>query len=461
MKLRARVAPSRSAKVAPSIPSINPRGVAAPTHRIKRRCKPGDIEFQVRSCEIEPGRWVAEPWWTCREGSIPCDALPLHRDFSKRFESRSEAFEDAMDRGLRMIRGQSHRDSDAAEWKEKVEGLAEWVADAIHKSRAADETLPLRGLTVMDLFAGGHGGFSMGLASLGASIELACEIDPEARRVFERNVRPKRMHGDICTLDCREEKVDIVAMGLLCQAFSPAGKGLGFADPALAAAYRHSMRVLGEVDAKVVIVECARRFMLLDGGKHADEFIETMLAAGYRVQHRALNAKGFGVPQDRERSILICSRVGLPVDDILGIVFPEENAPALCVEDIMEPGVPATIANAAIFKAKAEPTGRVGDMVRVGDIDGKTSQGYRVYSTKGIGPALMASSGGKARFTGGFKVRGGARPLTAREAARMQGMPEWARQHDVQRHAMRHAGNAVATPLARELGRALAALLTA
>ena len=39
----------------------------------------------------------------------------------------------------------------------------------------------------MDLFAGGHGGLSMSLAALGAKIVLACEIDPEARRVFVRN----------------------------------------------------------------------------------------------------------------------------------------------------------------------------------------------------------------------------------------------------------------------------------
>lgn len=56
-------------------------------------------------------------------------------------------------------------------------------------------------------------------------------------------------------------------------------------------------------------------------------------------------------------------------------------------------------------------------------------------------------------------MRGGARSLTAIEAGRMQGMPEWASRHAVAQLAMRHAGNAIAVPLARELGRRLGAIV--
>ncbi len=269
---------SRRASRASAVPSATPetpaspfnaRGVVeAPSFVLERPASQGEIEFRVRAHQAQPGRWIAEPAWACRTGQIPMDDRPLHRG-SKSFNTRSEAVEDAMNRGLRMVREQRHRDSGKVAWLAKVESLRAWLADAIHQVRADDETLPLRGVTVVDLFAGGHGGFSMGLASLGATIELACEIDSEARSVFEQNVRPRRMHGDICTLDLSKTKVDVVTMGLLCQAFSAAGKGLGFADPVLANAYRHSMRVLSEVDAKVVVIECARQFVTLDGGKHA------------------------------------------------------------------------------------------------------------------------------------------------------------------------------------------------
>lgn len=184
--------------------------------------------------------------------------------------------------------------------------------------------------------------------------------------------------------------------------------------------------------------------------------MERLLASGYRVQHRALNAAGFGVPQDRERSILICSRVELAVDELLGVLFPEEAAPTACVEDVFEPGLPATIPDTDIHRPSPEPVARVPGLHKVGSIDGKSSQGYRVYSPKGLGPALTASGGGRARFTGAFRVKAGARTLSPREAARMQGMPEWACQHAVHRHAMRHAGNAIAVPLARALACSLA-----
>lgn len=446
-----------------AVPSpFNPRGVVAqPTFTLARKFTPATlqnephgIEFTVRAHAVEEGQWIAEPSWACRADGLPMDVSPLHSG-SKRFESRSEAVEAAMDRGLRMVRSQKHRTSNSVDWAAKVESLREWMATAIAKVRDKDETLPLRGMTVIDLFAGGHGGFSMGLMSLGAKVELACEIDPEAMAVYRKNVRPVRTHGDICTLDCSKTKVDFVTVGLLCQAFSPAGNGLGFADPVLANAYKHAMRVLGEVDAKVVIVECARRFLTLDSGKHCHEFITAMNAAGYRVQARAMNAAGFGVPQDRERSILICTRIGVDVDPLMGYLFPEESEPTTCVGDIMEPGLPATLMDDEITLQQPEPAARVGKMHRVGILRGKSSQGYRVYSPKGVGISLMAGSGGAAQFTGAYKVKGGARPLTPREAARMQGMPEWAVQHGNRRHALRHAGNAIALPLARELGRQL------
>ena len=434
---------------------FNARGVISkPSFKLARKTGEDDIKLRISSHEVEPGSWIAEPSWVCRSASMPLDMTPLHRG-SQRFKTKSEAVENAMDRAVVMVCRQSHRQSKKADWTAKIEGLRSWMADAMVKVREGDESLPLRGKTVIDIFSGGNGGFSIGLASLGATIELACEIDPNARSVYARNVRPKAMHDDICTLSLKGRKVDIVTMGLLCQAFSPAGKGLGFADPKLAAAYKASMRVLEEVDAKVVIIECSSKFLNLHGGKHSDELIGRMLASGYRAQHRALNSKGFGVPQDRERSVLVFTRVELPVDTAMGFLFPEEAAPTMCVEDIMESDVPVTISESQLTLHSTEPSERVGAPVRLGDIDGKKHQGYRCYSVKGIGIALTASSGGKGRFSGAYRVEGGARALSPREACRLQGQPEWASHHGTHTHAMRHSGNAIATPLARELGRKL------
>ncbi|MCY4754673.1 DNA cytosine methyltransferase [Pelomonas aquatica] len=168
---------------------------------------------------------------------------------------------------------------------------------------------------------------------------------------------------------------------------SVAGKGLGFADPKLAKAYQHAMRVLGEVDAKVIIIECARQFLTMDGGKYPDELIDQMMQAGYGVQHRALNAAGFGVAQSRERSILVCTRVGLDLDPIVGYLFPEEQESTACVADIMDADLPATIPEADITPHTTKRAPRKGQRVKVGHIDGLNCQGYRVYCPNSAGRA--------------------------------------------------------------------------
>lgn len=438
---------------------FNKRGViTSPMFTLRRPTTAGvDIEFTVRGHRVENDLWIAQPTWVCRSGSIPLDGIPLHEG-SRGFRSRSEAVADAMSRGLRMARKQKHRNLGTQRWNRALASLAAWMAEAMEAVRAEDETLPLRGLVGIDLLSGGQGALSEAMVSQGIRIDLACEIDPPAREAYLQNFRPRVMHDDICTLDARRLNADIVTMGLMCQAFSVAGNGLGFDDPALALAYMHAIRVLCEIRAKVLIIECARQFMTLDGGKHSDELIERLMLAGYRVQHRALNAAGFGAPQSRERSFLVGTRIGLDVDDIVGVLFPEEQEPSACVEDILDDGVP-TISDADIVSHGDEPVSRVGKLALVGRVGGRNSQGYRVYSTRGLGATLTASGGGRAPCTGAYRVPGGARALTPREAYRMQGMPEWSEHHPNERQALRHAGNAVAVPVARELIRSLGSIL--
>jgi len=320
-------------------------------------------------------------------------------------------------------------------------------------------------VSVIDLCAGGLGGFGVGLTSLGAEVLIACEIDPEARSIYLKNVKPAKMHADLCTLDGTKLTCDILTLGLLCQAFSKAGKRKGFADPVLAEVYKHTKRLLREIQARVVIIECARQFLTQEEGKDAAEVRELLMKSGYRVQHRTLNAAGFGVAQSRERSFIVGIRLDITTDEILGYVFPEEQEPTAAVEDILESGVAHTIDQNQIVLHGTALTERCTTLAEVGLLKTVKSQkvrdcqGYRVYDPKGLGPALIASGGGRARCTGAYLVNGDARGLTTREAYRMQGMPEWAAHHAVTSHALKHAGNAVAVPVARELGRQLGAIL--
>lgn len=418
----------------------------------------GDIKLTVRAHCLGEHQWIAEATWGSDAGHLPFDGRYPNR-WTKVFQTRSEAVEDALDRALRRVKAQLGELAKAEAWRGKIDAAAVWVAEAGADVRKHDETLPLHGRTVVDLCAGGLGGFGMGLTSLGADVLLACEIDAGARDVYLQNVKPRRLHDDLCTLDGSKIVCDILTLGLLCQAFSVAGKQRGFMDQALAKVYEHTKRLLREIKAKVVIVECAREFLTQDGGKDAEEVRDLLMRAGYRVQHRTLNAAGFGVAQSRERSFIVGTRLGLAVDDVLGYAFPVEQAPTAVVADILEPGIAHSIDASRIVMERAAPEGRSTKRERVGLIDGKRHQGYRCYSTKGLGATLTASGGGAARFSDGYLIDGHARGLTPREAARMQGLPEWAQLHPVAGHAMKHAGNAVAVPVARELGRQLGQIL--
>jgi DNA (cytosine-5)-methyltransferase 1 len=440
--------------------SANGRGIyETPDFELSRPPKAaGQIEFTIRANRVEGGQWIAEATWHSPSQHLLGDGQYPNK-LSHRFASRSEAVEHALNRGLRQVRQQLGGLASTPAWSAKVESLQTWAADAVFQVREQDETLPLHGRTIIDICAGGLGGFGLGLASLGAKVQLAVEIDPKARATYERNVRPAEVHDDLCTLDGNKLSCDVLTVGLMCTAFSKAGKRKGFADSQLADVYLHTLRLLREIDAKIIIIECARQLLTQDDGRDGATVREVLMKAGYRVQHRTLNAAGFGVPQSRERSFIVATRMGLPVDDVLGYVFPQEQAPTATVEDILDPGIPATIADSEIEFHTKEPTKRSDELVEVGLIDGKDCQGYRVYSPKGIGTTMTASGGGRARCTGAYRVKGGARALTPREAGRMQGLPEWAAHHPVATHALRHAGNAVAVPLARELGRQLAAHL--
>jgi DNA (cytosine-5)-methyltransferase 1 len=135
------------------------------------------------------------------------------------------------------------------------------------------------------------------------------------------------------------------------------------------------------------------------------------------------------------------------------------------VADILESDVPATLDETQFVMSCAEPETRqtsrveVGLLKKAGSGEVCDAQGYRLYSPMGLGATLTASGGGRAACTGAYLVNGKARGLTPREAYRMQGMPSWAVHHNVASHALKHAGNAVAVPVARELGRQLAAIL--
>lgn len=164
----------------------------------------------------------------------------------------------------------------------------------------------------VDLFAG-IGGIRLGLeqAANDLGYETHCvltsEIKPTAIKVLRQNHPKEDIFGDITELDAdRIPDFDILCAGFPCQAFSFAGKRLGFEDTR-GTLFFDVARILRGKHPKGFILENVEGLVNHDKGKTFSIILETLKQLGYNVSYRILNSKDFGVPQERKRIYIIGS----------------------------------------------------------------------------------------------------------------------------------------------------------
>lgn len=168
---------------------------------------------------------------------------------------------------------------------------------------------------VLELFAGA-GGLALGLEKSGFKCIALNEIDKYACQTLRKN-RPNWnvLEGDIKDFDFKEYKneVDLVTGGFPCQAFSYAGKRLGFAD-ARGTLFYEFARVVKEVNPPICIGENVRGLLRHDKGKTLAGMISVLDEIGYNVVPvKILNAIYYKVPQKRERLFLVGIRKDIDV----------------------------------------------------------------------------------------------------------------------------------------------------
>lgn len=195
---------------------------------------------------------------------------------------------------------------------------------------------PIRDFTVIELFAGA-GGLAIGLEKAGLKCVALNEIDASACKTLRQN-RPhwKVMEGDIRNYDFTEyhNKVDIVTGGFPCQAFSYAGKKLGFSD-ARGTLFYEFARAVNEVNPPICIGENVRGLLNHDGGRTLAGMISILDEIGYTVQPvQVLKAIHFNVPQKRERLIL----VGIRKDIDLKFEYPKPSNKIFTLSDALKKG---------------------------------------------------------------------------------------------------------------------------
>lgn len=196
--------------------------------------------------------------------------------------------------------------------------------------------MPYNEYTVLELFAGA-GGLAIGLEKAGLKCVALNEIDKFACETLRKN-RPnwKVLEGDIKNFDFTEYngKVDVVTGGFPCQAFSYAGKKLGFAD-ARGTLFYEFARVVKEVKPVICIGENVRGLLSHDNGKTLQGMISILNEIGYEVAPvKVLKAIHYKVPQKRERLIL----VGIRKDIGLKYEYPNPYKKLYHLKDALKKG---------------------------------------------------------------------------------------------------------------------------
>lgn len=355
----------------------------------------------------------------------------------------------------------------------------------------------------IDLFAGA-GGMSLGFEQAGFDMVAAVELDPVHAAIHKFNFpNCATICADVSTVsgnDIRKaagignRRVDLVVGGAPCQGFSLIGHRA--IDDPRNSLVREFVRIVCELEARYFVFENVKGLTL---GKHRaflEELVQAFKERGYNVRKPwdVLNAADYGVPQNRERLILLGAKQGLalppypkhsdsPVNckQALGDLPDVEKYAALVDSDEIE--LPAKLWKAPSKYAREmrclsndawhfgyprewNPRLLTASM-RTGHTDiskrrfsqtvsGETEPISRFFKlpAEGVSNTLRAGTdASRGAFTSPRPIHyEHPRCITVREMARLHGFPDWFRFHETKWHGARQIGNAVAPPLARAVG---------
>jgi len=264
-----------------------------------------------------------------------------------------------------------------------------------------------------------------GLTCIGFS-----EIDKYAIQVYKKHFNHKE-YGDITKLDPTTlPDFDLLCGGFPCQAFSIAGKRAGFEDTRGTLIY-DVFRIIKEKHTKLVLLENVKGLLSHDNGRTFKTIITSLAELGYAVEWQVLNAKNYGVPQNRERVFIIGHLGGFGGRQ----VFP-----------ITEGSQGNLKYSGAVISARQK-------WLQDGKNNSRNfSQGQRIYNTDGISQCLAGNAGGQGGKTGLYETEElKIRRLTPTECERLMGLPDgWTEGvSDTQRYKL--CGNGVVVNVVKEI----------
>ena len=318
--------------------------------------------------------------------------------------------------------------------------------------------------TFIDLFAG-IGGFRIPMQWEGGKCVFTSEFNPHAQNVYEANFG-EFPYGDITKIPVEFiPQHDVLFAGFPCQPFSISGKMKGFEDTRGTLIY-NVFKIIEAKQPKVVFLENVKHLLHHDHGNTLKTILQGLEILGYKYSYKVLNASDFGVPQNRERIIIIASNTKQFSFDAI------ETLPTKTIDDIKDTDTSAFEYLNEPYTLLEETTKQPSGLIFVGYRNKKIrkagvrpgtehlsrvhKQPNRIYSTKGVHPALPSQeTSGRFFVQDGDKVR----KLTLNECYRLMGFPdEFIRDGSVSEQ-YRQIGNSVCIPMIQAIVKQIKAQL--
>jgi DNA (cytosine-5)-methyltransferase 1 len=311
----------------------------------------------------------------------------------------------------------------------------------------------------IDLFAG-IGGFRLGFESQDFKCIFSSEIDEHAQEVYKLNFKDTPF-GDITKID--ENRVpnhDILLAGFPCQPFSIAGEKKGFCDTR-GTMFFEIERIIKAQKPKAIVLENVKHFKNHDKGNTLKTVLYSLENLGYTVSWQVLNAKDFGVAQNRERTIIVASLNGIKFD------FSRlKKQKSVCINDILENDGDFEYLNDDEYTIIDNPKVQKSGLIFVGYRNKKIrskgvrentlhlsrvhKQPNRIYDSKGTHPTLSSQeSSGRYFVYQNDKVR----KLTLKECFRLMGFPDDFKLIGSKAKLYNRVGNSIVVPLVKSIAK--------
>ncbi len=297
--------------------------------------------------------------------------------------------------------------------------------------------------TFIDLFAG-IGGIRTAFERVGGRCVFTSELDEACQIMYEANFGEKPF-GDITKIDAKDiPHHDILTAGFPCQAFSIIGNKLGFADTR-GTLFFEVERILKAKQPKAFLLENVKQLVSHEKGRTFRVILEKLDKLGYYVHYKILNGLNFGVPQKRERIIIVGFKEDYPFR------FPQSGSESKTLSEILEPDSQVDIKHFLSERIRKKLKERLEKQNK------KPHSRPTVWHENKAGNIGIHPHSCALRANGSYNylMVNGERRLTPREMLRLQGFPDSFKIVVTDSQVRKQAGNSVVIPKIEAVARAM------